>query len=113
MDGFSRALGPSSALLTTKGTTSDEGYYSDPVRVEPGQTVELLGLARGGRGGEEMLVGMWLYTRQHFETPVGNLNFSVTLSEPSGGVRGHRSHSAGRGPLRSRSRPDASRTRRG
>ena len=38
VDGFSPALGSSSALLTTEGATSDEGFYSGPIRVEPGQT---------------------------------------------------------------------------
>ena len=84
VNGFSRSLGLSSVLLTTKGTTSDEGYYSDPVRVEPGQTVSFSVWLQGSQGGEEMLVGMWLYPRHTLETPVGNLNVSVTLSNRPG-----------------------------
>ncbi|HLM94289.1 MAG TPA: hypothetical protein VK273_10785 [Gaiellaceae bacterium] len=81
VDGFSRALGVKSALLTTDGTSSDEGYFSGPVHVEPGQTWSFSVWLDGGRGGEEMLVGMWLYKRASLESPVGNLNFPVTLSD--------------------------------
>ena len=76
---FNRSLGASSALLTTEGKTSDEGYYSDPVRVEPGQTLSF-SVWLQGQGGEKMLVGLWLYRRQLLDSPVGNLNFSATLS---------------------------------
>jgi hypothetical protein len=80
VDGFSRSLGVKSALLTTDGTSSDEGYYSAPVRVEPGQTWSF-SVWLDGQGGEEMLVGMWLYKRATLESPIGNLNFPVTLSD--------------------------------
>jgi hypothetical protein len=84
VDGFSRALGVKSALLTTDGTSSDEGYHSGPVQVEPGQTWSFSVWLDGGQGGEEMLVGMWLYKHATLESPVGNLNFPVTLSASPG-----------------------------
>ena len=81
VDAFGPALGSSSAFLTTEGTTNDEGFFSDPVRVEPGQTWSFSIWLAGSRGGEEMLVGMWLYKKQALRTPVGNLNFSTTISD--------------------------------
>jgi hypothetical protein len=81
VDAFSPALGSSSAFLTTKGTTNDEGFFSDPVRVGPGQTWSFSIWLAGSHGGEEMLVGMWLYKKQALRTPVGNLNFSTTISD--------------------------------
>ncbi len=84
VDGFSPSLGAKSALLTTDGTSSDEGFYSVPVRVEPGQTWSFSVWLDGGQGGEEMLVGMWIYAGATLESPVGNLNLPVTLSDSPG-----------------------------
>ena len=81
VDGFSPALGSSSALLSTEGATSDEGFYSHPIRVEPGQTWSFSVWLAGSRGGEEMLVGMWLYRNRALQTPVGNLNLSTAISD--------------------------------
>ena len=47
VDGFGPALGSSSALLTTKGATSDEGFYLGSGSRRAGADLELLGLARG------------------------------------------------------------------
>lgn len=81
VEGFSPALGQRSALLQTEGASNDEGFYSDPVPVEPGQTWTFSVWLAGNRGGEEMLVGMWLYKKDQLQTPVGNLNFSTALSD--------------------------------
>jgi hypothetical protein len=79
--GFSDALGSSSALLRTEGASDDEGFYSDALPVQPGQTWSFSVWLAGRQGGEEMLVGMWLYEKDKLQTPVGNLNFSTTLSD--------------------------------
>jgi len=79
--GLSPGLGSSSALLRTEGATSDEGFYSKPIRVEPGQTWSFSVWLAGRRGGEEMLVGMWLYKKRALQTPVGNLNLSTAISD--------------------------------
>ena len=81
VEGFSEALGPTSVLLRTDGASSDEGFFSGPVRVEPGQTWSFSVWLAGSRGGEEMLVGMWLYKKRALETPVANLNFSTAISD--------------------------------
>jgi hypothetical protein len=81
VDGFSPALGSKSALLTTEGVTDDEGFYSDPVRVGQGQAWRFSVWLAGSHGGEEMLVGMWLYKKQTLQTPVESLNFSTALSD--------------------------------
>ncbi len=83
IEGFSRSLGKRSALLVTEGKTSDEGYYSDAVRVRPGQTLSFSAWLQG-QGGEKVLVGLWLYKREVLETPVANLNLSVNLSDRPG-----------------------------
>ena len=80
-DGLSDALGSSSLLLGTDGASSDEGFYSAAVPVEPGQTLRFSVWLAGSRGGEEMLVGLWLYEKRKLQTPVGNLNFSTTISD--------------------------------
>ena len=80
-DGLSEALGSSSLLLRTDGASSDEGFYSAAVPVEPGQTLSFSVWLAGSRGGEEMLVGLWLYEKRKLQTPVGNLNFSTTISD--------------------------------
>ena len=80
-DGLSDALGSSSLLLGTDGASSDEGFYSAAVPVEPGQTLSFSVWLAGSRGGEEMLVGLWLYEKRKLQTPVGNLNFSTTISD--------------------------------
>jgi hypothetical protein len=49
--------------------------------VEPGQTWSFSVWLDGGHDGEEMLVGMSLYKRASLESPVGNLNVPVTLSD--------------------------------
>jgi len=79
-DGFSRSLGLTSALLATNGNRRDEGWYSDPVLVEPGQKWSFSVWLQGAQQAEKMLVGMWLYKNEVLRSPVGNLNFSVTLS---------------------------------
>jgi hypothetical protein len=80
VNGFSRSLGLNSALLATDGNRRDEGWYSDPVRVEPGQKWSFSVWLQGAQQAEKMLVGMWLYRNEVLQSPVGNLNFSVTLS---------------------------------
>jgi hypothetical protein len=81
VDGLAPALGAKSVSMTTEGASSDEGFYSDPIPVEPGQPLSFSVWLAGSRGGEEMLVGMWLYSRKKLETPVGNMNFNTALSD--------------------------------
>jgi len=80
-ESFSRVLGLSSALLVTDGTENDQGYYSEPVAVRPGEKWSDSVWLQGSKGGEKMLVGMWFYTTRKLETPVSNIDFSVALSD--------------------------------
>jgi hypothetical protein len=78
---FGRSLGFRSARLTTKGKAGDEGYFSNAVPVLPGQRLSSSVWLEGQRGGEKMLVGIWLYNSHKLATPADNLDFSVNLAD--------------------------------
>ena len=105
VNGFSRSLGPSSASSdkgdrrATRATTPTR-FVSSRAR----QWSFSVWLQGAQQGGEEMLVGMWLYTRDTLQTPGRQSQLLRDALGPPGRVHGHRSRAARACPLRPRSR---------